>query len=153
MIYTILVEATYDADADDTFQAALVPSEMQDAMKGLATYKGMPEGPIAQGDTFHVTVTFLGAVGMLHEMHVERLDPVSRTIQSRESNAMVQRWDHTLRINPTASGCVWRDTIVLDAGRMTPLSARMCRYVYARRHRKRRALGIRTLITKGELQP
>jgi hypothetical protein len=153
MIYTIIVEATYPTDANSTFESALDVSEMQEAMRGLAVYKGLPDKPIKQGETMTVDVTMLKIFKTPnHVMHVERLDRGDRIIQSREHNKNIKRWDHTLSIQPIIEGCAWRDLIVLDAGPMTFLTARFCRFVYSRRHRMRQADSIRALIVRGEVE-
>ncbi|MEJ8560854.1 hypothetical protein QTO30_06190 [Yoonia sp. GPGPB17] len=133
------------------FNDALDFSEMQDAMKGLAVYEGLPDRPVQQGDTLYVDVTMFKVLKTRdHCMHVERLDHAARIIQSREHNKGIKRWDHTLSVQPTKDGCLWRDTIVLDAGLMTFLTACFCRFVYARRHRLRKASRIQTSIQRGD---
>lgn len=154
MMYTIIVEAAYSAAADLVFEEALDVSEMQDAMRGLAVYEGLPDRKIAQGETLRVDVTFLKLFKSRdHVMYVERLDRAARLIQSREHNPTIQRWDHTLSIQPATNGCLWRDTVVLEAGMMTWLTARFCRFVYTRRHRMRNANSIRALIVRGNAGP
>lgn len=152
MVYTIIVEAAYREDADAVFAEALDVSEMQDAMKGLAVYEGLPDRRIVQGETLIVDVTMLKLFKTPnHIMHVERLDPEARIIQSREHNSSIKRWDHTLSIQPALTGCIWRDTIVLDAGPMTFLTARFCRFVYSRRHKMRKAISIRRVLVRGDV--
>ena len=81
-------------------------------------------------------------------MHVERLDPAARIIQSREHNASVSQWDHTLSVQPDKGGTIWTDTILIDAPRGAWATARFARFVYKRRHKHRRALAITTHINK-----
>ena len=151
MLYTVTVAATYAKNADDVFAGALNLSEMKEAMRGLAVYEGLPDSAIAQGDTLCVDVTMFGFLKTRnHTMHVERLDRDARVIQSREHNKGIKRWDHTLSVQPAGEGCLWRDTVVLDAGLMTFLTARFCRFVYTRRHRMRQALDIQTVIARGD---
>ncbi|MEL7178813.1 MAG: hypothetical protein AAFN63_03195 [Pseudomonadota bacterium] len=152
MIYTITVEASYPADADRLFNEALDFSEMQEAMKGLAVYDGLPDRNVQQGETLCVDVTmFKFFKTRNHTMYVERLDHDTRIIQSREHNKQIKRWDHTLHVQPTDTGCLWRDMIVLDAGFTTFLAARFCRFVYARRRRLRQASRIKATIQRGDL--
>lgn len=151
MIYTITVEATYPENADAVFAAALDFGEMQEAMRGLAVYDGLPDRDVKEGETISVDVTMLKVIKTKnHVMHVERLDRAARVIQSREHNPGIKRWDHNLSVQPEKQGCLWRDTIVLEAGPMTFLTARFCRFVYARRHRLRRAMHIKTAIQRGD---
>lgn len=151
MSHTVIVEAHYPADADQTFQQARDITEMQDAMRGLAVYRGLPQRDIAEGDTITVDVTFLKLfTAKNHVMHVERLDQAARVIQSREHSKTMRRWDHMLSVRPCATGCIWRDTVVVDAGVATWLAARFCRFVYMRRHRMRNAQSIRSLVLRGD---
>ncbi len=82
-----------------------------------------------------------------HVIHVERLDQPARIIQSRESNPSIRRWDHTLSVQPDGARVRWTDSVILDAGWQTFLTARFCAYVYRRRHRHRQALEITTDYT------
>lgn len=152
MIRTIVVEAAYGAPADRVFEQALDVSEMQNAMQGLAIYEGLPDRKIVEGDKLCVDVTFLNLFkSRNHVMYVERLDRGARVVQSREYNPTIKRWDHTLSVQPVTHGCLWRDTIVLDAGATTWLTAWFCRFVYTRRHRMRDADSIRALIVRGDI--
>ncbi|MEJ6394252.1 hypothetical protein V8J82_13355 [Gymnodinialimonas sp. 2305UL16-5] len=154
MPYTIIVDATYQTDADTTFEAALNPSEMARAMRGLATYDGLPQRNIRQGETMHVDVTLLRLFHTRnHVMHVERLDRGARIVQSREHNPSIRRWDHRLSVQPSNDGCLWRDMVVVDAGWRSAITARFARFVYTRRHRTRNALRIRSLIQRGDVAP
>ncbi|MFK7834983.1 MAG: hypothetical protein AB8B60_02075 [Sulfitobacter sp.] len=151
MICTVTVEATYSATADEVFESAMDLSEMREAMRGLAVYDGLPDHKVQEGETLRVDVTFLKLFkNRDHVMLVERLDRDARILQSREHNRTITRWDHTLSVQPAVGGCLWRDTIVLDAGAATWMTARFCRFVYSRRHRVRKANTIRTSIQRGD---
>jgi hypothetical protein len=141
---TVEIAARYSADPDSVFKSALRFSEMTEAMAGIATYEGLPTSDTArQGDTIIVDVTFWGVFKQRgHCMFIERLDPQARIIQSRESGNGIKRWDHTLSVQPGDSGTVWTDTVVIDAGWRTAFVARFAAFVYARRHRHRRASSI-----------
>ena len=75
-------------------------------------------------------------------------DRDSRVIQSREHNAQVKRWDHTLSIQPSGTGCIWTDKIVIEADRMEWFTARFSAYVYTRRHRHREAASLDTVVRR-----
>lgn len=141
MQLTIEVTAFYTQDADSVFQSALHFSEMTDAMAGLATYEGLPDhGTAREGDTLVVDVTFWGWFKQAgHTMHIARLDPEARVIQSRESGNGIRRWDHRLSVHPDGALTRWTDTVVLDAGWRTPFVAIFAAYMYRRRHRYRKA--------------
>jgi hypothetical protein len=144
MAMLVEVVAHYDADPDILFQSALRFSEMTEAMAGIATYAGLPASDTArEGDMIIVDVTFWKLFKQKgHRMFIERLDPTARIIQSRESGNGIRRWDHTLSVQPGESGAVWTDRVVIDAGWRTPFVARFAAFVYGRRHRHRKAVGV-----------
>ena len=141
MEITVEVTARYKSDADTMFQSALRFSEMTDAMAGIATYSGLPANDTAcEGETIVVDVTFWGLFKQKgHTMFIEKLDPVARIIQSRESGNGIKRWDHTLSVHPDGAMTCWTDTVVIEAGWRTPIIARFAAFLYLRRHRHRRA--------------
>ncbi|MCI2399770.1 hypothetical protein [Aliiroseovarius subalbicans] len=149
MTYQVTIEAFYAGDPDQIFSEACQFSELVDAMSSIATYDGLPQGAAAQGETYVVDVTLFGLVkNPGHTMFVERLDPVARILQSREHNASVSRWDHTLSVQPGDGGTIWTDTVIIEAPRMEWATARFARFVYKRRHKHRRALHIATSIKR-----
>ena len=148
MTRIVRITAHHAGDADEVFQPALQFSEMAEAMAGLATYSGLPASDTAhEGDRIVVDVTFQGFFTVSgHTMLIERLDKGQRIIQSREHGKGIARWDHTLSIQPAAHGCVWTDTVIINAGWRTPFVARFAAWMYARRHRRRKALSVRREI-------
>ena len=145
----VTIIARYAQQADTVFAQALNLSEMKDAMSGIATYDGLPDGTVAQGDEYTVDVTLWGFLKTKgHVMRVENLDMRGRILQSREHNPNVKRWDHTLSVQPDGAGCLWIDRIVIDAGWNTFGTARFAKYVYSKRHRHRRALAITSELRK-----
>lgn len=145
----VKVEAIYRKDPDRLFEEALELREMKDAMKGLASYDGLPDRPFVEGDRFETTVTLFGVLTNTdHVMEVETVDRQRRLVQSRETSPSFKRWDHTLTIEPCSGGSLWRDCVIIDTGWSTPLSARICRHLYRHRHRQRQALEIMTSIRK-----
>ncbi|MBL6428155.1 MAG: hypothetical protein HOY44_11555 [Maritimibacter sp.] len=149
MTRQITVTAHYSRDADTVFAEAIHFSEMVDAMKGIARYEGLPDDVVREGETYVVDITLFGIMkNPGHTMFVELLDRDSRVIQSREHNAQVKRWDHTLSIQPSGTGCIWTDKIVIEADRMEWFTARFAAYVYTRRHRHREAASLDTVVRR-----
>lgn len=144
MPIVVEVKAYYRSDPDAIFRSALRFSEMADAMSGIATYKGLPDGDTArEGDMIVVDVTFWGVFRQKgHTMIIERLDPVARIVQSRESGNGIKRWDHTLSVQPEGAMTCWTDTVFIEAGWRTVFVARFAAFVYRRRHRHRKAVSL-----------
>ena len=70
-------------------------------------------------------------------LHFERIDQSAREIQSRESDSLISRWDHLIRIRPTTDGpCRYSDEVEIEAGWRTPLVWLFALAFY--RHRQRR---------------
>lgn len=148
MTKRIVIAARYPGDADTIFRNALSFDELRDAMSAIATYDGFPDGGVAEeGATYNVDVTMWGFLKTKgHRIFVERIDKGERILQSRESNPGVERWDHTISIQPDGlaedgvpedGSAIWTDTIVIDAGWRSPFVARFARYVYCQRHVRR----------------
>ena len=149
MTRQITVTARYPTDADATFAEAIHFSEMVEAMRGIATYTGLPDDVVREGETYVVDITLFGVMkNPGHTMYVETLDRQSRVIQSREHNAQVTRWDHHLSIQPHGNGCLWTDTVVIEAPRMEWFTARFAAFVYTRRHKHRGAEALQTLVKR-----
>jgi hypothetical protein len=56
----------------------------------------------------------------IHTLHLEKVDQKNYRIQSRERDPLIARWDHLVSIKPLDSNhSVYRDTIDIDAGRLT----------------------------------
>lgn len=145
----ITVSAHYNQDADAVFGQALNLAELKDAMSGIATYDGLPDGVVKEGDELTVDVTLWGFVKTKnHVMKVESLDIAARILQSREHNPKVARWDHTLSVQPDGDGCIWTDRVVIDAGWNTFGTARFAKYLYTKRHTHRKALSITAVLRK-----
>ncbi len=143
MAIRVEVEATYEGDADAIFAAALDFREMQEAMRGLAVYEGLPDAEVEEGRTYEVDVTIWHVLrNRGHRMHVERLDRAARVIESRESGGAIRRWDHTLSVQTKGDRVRWSDHVIIDAGWQTWPTSRFAGYVYRRRHRHRQALSI-----------
>jgi len=70
-------------------------------------------------------------------LYFERIDAERREIQSREHDALIQRWDHLVRIEPLGPGqCRYSDEIEIEAG---PLTLAVWLFACAfYRHRQRR---------------
>lgn len=147
MAARLIVEATYPTPAQDLFASAISFVDMKAAMKGLASYRGLPDGDAEDGATYRVQMTVWGWMKSDgHTIWVEELNFKDLFIQSRESNPAVARWDHRLSITAIDGATLWRDEVVVDAGWRTAGAVRLARHVYTHRHRTRASLSLRARI-------
>ncbi len=110
-----------------------------EAMKGVATFEGMPrEGQLRAGDVFDVKVRLFGWLPpMDYHMRLAAFDPENYRFRSVEHGGSIRHWEHVLTVTPTAEGARLTDTIEIDAGFLTPLMRQWARFVYSRRHKPR----------------
>jgi hypothetical protein len=91
-----------------------------------------------QGATVRCQGYLFGIIPLgIHTVFLERIDPVAREIQSRESESLVRRWDHLIRVRPAGEGrTLYSDEIVIEAGWLTAFVWLFAQWFY--RHRQRR---------------
>lgn len=71
----------------------------------------------------------------------ESIDDRLREIQTRESDPVVRRWDHLIRVEPADGGRTrYSDTIEVEAGALTPLVWLFAKLFYRYRQRRWRAI-------------
>jgi ligand-binding SRPBCC domain-containing protein len=145
----LTVTARYPRPADAVFAEALSFAEMARATRGVAVYRDLPAGDMAEGETYTLNVTVWGVMrNPNYRVHVERLDRAARMVQSREYGWMIRQWDHTLSVLPDGDGCLWTDRIVIDCGWATGYMSRVARALYRRRHRNRQGRDITARLAR-----
>jgi hypothetical protein len=90
-----------------------------------------------QGATMHFKGYLFGVIPIgTHTISFERIDPVAREIQSRESEALVRRWDHLIRLQPAGNRqTLYSDEVFIQAGWATVFVWLFAHLFY--RHRQR----------------
>jgi hypothetical protein len=74
-------------------------------------------------------------------LHFEKIDQKNYEIQSREHDPLIARWDHLVAIKLLDdSRSIYRDTIDIDAGRLTVVVWAWANWFYRHRQRRWRAL-------------
>jgi hypothetical protein len=74
-------------------------------------------------------------------LRFEKIDQNNYKIQSREHDPLISRWDHLVSITPLDdSRSIYRDTIDIDAGKLTWLVLAWANWFYRHRQRRWRAL-------------
>lgn len=151
MQYVVDISAEYPGTPDTVFADARRFDDLRAAMRGLATYEGLPSGSVArEGETYVTDIVFWGLLPVTaHTIVIERVDPGARLMQSRERHRGVSRWDHRITVEPRGSGAIWRDEVMIEAGWQTPFVARFAAYTYRYRHRSRHALAITSRVVRG----
>jgi hypothetical protein len=75
----------------------------------------------------------------------ERIDQKNYELQTREHDPLISRWDHLVSVKPLDdSRSIYRDTIDIDAGKLTWVVWAWANWFYRHRQRRWRAL-VRTL--------
>jgi hypothetical protein len=143
---TIDVSTELPTDADRVWAAMKQPATFLYVTRGLF---GMPAlagrtEPVRVGEAgsgwlfaFHVVPAYR------HTIEVVAVDEETRTVRTHEHGGVLRRWDHVLHVEPVsgpgAGGeprCQYRDTVTIDAGRLTGVVAAMAVGIY--RYRQRR---------------
>lgn len=142
---SVVLEAT-DAAVWDAVQS---PATLCHVAAPLLRFPGLAGRTAAWREGERV-VTWLLLVGVLpisrHHLEVLTIDPRHRVIATHEWGGLVRTWDHTIRIDRIdVERCRYTDRIEIDAGRLTPLVARVAEVFYRHRQRRWRRLARRHL--------
>ncbi|WAC54887.1 hypothetical protein [Gordonia sp. SL306] len=150
---TVTLDTDLDADADAVWAAMLLPSTFEHVCRGLFSVpamgsrtESMQEGDSGTGwlFAFHVIPAYR------HSIEVVEVDPQSRTIRTHEHGGVLRVWNHTLQVEPLSDvRSRYRDTIEIDAGRLTRIVCVVATGIF--RYRQRRWRGFaRTLPLRGD---
>jgi hypothetical protein len=104
-----------------------------------------------QGTTMRFRIYLFGIVPLgTHTIFLERIDPAAREIQSRESELLVRRWDHLVRVRSAGDGqTLYSDEILIEAGWLTPFVWMFAQWFYRHRQRRWRRVA-RRLVAAGQ---
>lgn len=137
------VESTLPCDAEDAWSEVQTSRLLEEVASPIVTFrpaKGDDAIP-AKWENLETAVVRPRLFGVIpwgtRSMTFERVDSRRRTIQTREHDALVARWDHRIQVRPLADGrCQYTDEIEINAGLLTPLVWLFAQCFY--RHRQRR---------------
>jgi hypothetical protein len=146
---TITVATDLDAPADRVWRAMRQPATFLHVCRGLLRVPAL-EGridPLTAGESGTAWLWVFGLVpAYRHTIEVLRTDEATRTIATHEHGGVLRSWDHTLQVEPVGPAtCRYRDTVTIDAGRLTPFVAVLAGGIYRYRQRRWRALARRHL--------
>jgi hypothetical protein len=103
-----------------------------------------------EGATIHFKGYLFGIIPLgMHTIFLERIDPAAREIQSRESEPLVRRWDHLIRVRASGDGqTLYSDEILIDAGWLTIFVWLFAQWFYHHRQRRWRRIASRLSALK-----
>ncbi|MEL6838958.1 MAG: SRPBCC family protein [Pseudomonadota bacterium] len=136
MSQPVIITHDYAASPADVWHVATDFACFAEAMKGVATFEGMPQtGALSAGDVFDVKVRLFGWLPpMDYHMQLAEFDPERHRFRSIESGGAIREWEHVLTVIPVDGGARLTDTVTIDAGLSTRLMRLWARFVYRRRH-------------------
>lgn len=138
---TVRLSHDYDASPARLWALATDFAALEEVMKGLIRFEGLPEGRTETGMKTDVMVSLFGKLpAQPYHMEVLECDDDAMILRSSEKGAGVKSWNHTLTVTPTGTGSRLTDHIEIDAGWLTPLFAAWARYLYSKRHAPRQRL-------------
>lgn len=150
---TIHVETTLDAPAERVWSAMQHPATFLYVVRGLF---GVPAlagrtDPMVEGESGTGWLFLFHCIPLSrHTIELEEIDEATKTIRSHEYGGVLRRWDHTLHVEPLdGARSRYSDTVVIDAGALTPAIARLAVLLYRYRHRRWRKLARKHLAADG----
>ena len=135
---TVRVESVLEADADDVWSVMQRPDTVRYVLRPwiwLPAVNGRSdlarEGASLTGWMFLLYVIPLGK----YTITVADVDPMNRTVRTREHGGVVRSWQHMLQAEPLEPGrCRYTDTVLIDAGLFTPVVTAFARALFRYRH-------------------
>ncbi|OJI94218.1 polyketide cyclase/dehydrase/lipid transport protein [Planktotalea frisia] len=141
---TVRLSHIYEHTPRDVWRVATDLECLQEAVRGLLSFEGMPKGVIHQGQVVDVKVSMFGILpAQPYRMELIEFDDAEMRFKSNEVGMGVEHWQHSLRIVPHAQGAELHDEIEIEAGWRTPLIAVWARFMYKRRHKPRQKMLLR----------
>ena len=138
---TVKLEHNYSAPAAELWTIATDYDALNELMKGIASFEGLPSGRTKTGQKMSVLVSLFGILPkQSYFIEVLECDDVGMVLRSSERGAGVKSWHHTMTVTETATGCRLTDRIEIDAGVLTFAFAKWAQYLYSARHKPRQRM-------------
>jgi hypothetical protein len=147
----VFVESRLSCDADLVWSTVQTTALLLEVCAPLVDIHPLPGEAFPErwpaGETIRCRSYLFGVLPLgTRTIYFERIDPEAREIQSRESDFLVQRWDHLVRVRPDAEGgCWYSDEVEVEAGWRTPLVWLFASCLYRYRQRRWRRV-VRRLV-------
>src|ERR1041384_6251076 len=105
----VYVESVLSCPPEKAWEEVQRPALLREVTRPLMRFVSAdpPQLPECwpQGATMRLKIYLFGIIPLgTHTIFLERIDSEAREIQSRESELLVHRWDHLVRIRPAADG-------------------------------------------------
>jgi hypothetical protein len=141
----------YPYPARKVWDVAIDYDCLAEVMEGLIRFEGLPSGKVQAGQSMTVMVSLFNRLpAQPYHMEVVDFDDTAMRLVSSERGAGVKSWRHSLRVEPTQTGCTLFDTIEIDAGWLTMPFSVWAKFLYKRRHNPRLAILARTRSERTE---
>lgn len=140
----VRVSTHLDADPEEVWQLLKRPSTLVHVSRFALRFSGAAEFPAEWNEGTRL-VTRYWLIGLLpmpwrHHLLVERVDEVTRQVQSRETGGPIRTWDHRIQLTAEGQGTRYVDEIDIDAGLFTWFVAAFATLFYRYRQARWRRL-------------
>ena len=148
----VYVESIFDCPAHDVWEEVQKPALLVEVAWPLAQIQPVdppafpPRWELAK--TVRCSCRFLGIIPIgVRSVCFHRIDPSQREMETHESDPLIRRWDHLIRVESMLDGRTrYSDRIDIDAGLLTPLVWLSAIVFYRHRQRRWRKLIVPRLV-------
>ena len=146
---TIRVERVLPASADRLWPAMQHPSAFLYVTRGVLGFPSLAgrTEPFVEGEADSGRLWLFHVLPLSrHHIHLVEVDATTRTMRTEEHGGLLRRWDHTLHVEPVDDRhSRYSDEVVLDAGMLTTVVARVAIALFRYRQLRWRRLARRHL--------
>lgn len=139
-----VITSKLEIPAIDAWQRVKQSRTLVYVCKGLLSFDNSEQFPEVwqEEQTIHTRLIFFGLIpGWEHCLRFVRLSDEAMTLCTHEHGGMVQKWNHEISIRQASpTSCLYRDTVDIHAGLMTPLVWLFAQILYRYRQRRWRHL-------------
>jgi len=153
-VRTVVRETELAAGIERVWEAMLLPSTFVYVCRGLLGIPSLHDRrtPMYLGEEGSGWLFLFHVIPLArHTIHVIGIDEASHTIRTNEHGGLIKQWDHTLHAEAIgATRTRYRDTIDIDAGRLTPLFVASAKLIFRYRHHRWHKLLLLTGVDRYE---
>jgi hypothetical protein len=142
-------ETVLPCDADHAWAEVQTSALLHEVAHPLVTIRPVPGEELparwSAGETIRCRSYLFGLIPLgTRTLFFERVDQDRREIQSRETDPLVQRWDHRVRVQPLGEDrCRYFDEVEIEAGLLTAAVWLFASWFYRHRQRRWRTVALR----------